>query len=176
MGTQPSTAPVVTEALHEALWGASEARALHAALYLLDRGERSNRGVARGLVFGGLRWEPTGNQAERSLLNLLADPLGRAPALDALRAGLLGKYRSHLEVVARLLVLAGEPLHERLLRELAASGHGPEWPVGPLAALAFSGRVDEAREGALRLGIEELTALLGEEPFPAAELTISSPA
>jgi hypothetical protein len=60
LGTQPSMAPVVTEALHEALWGASEGRALHAALYLLDRGERSNRGVARGWCsagFGGNPWE-----------------------------------------------------------------------------------------------------------------------
>jgi hypothetical protein len=105
---------------------------------------------------------------EHRLLMLLEDPLARAPAIDALRAGLLGRYRGHLGLVAYLLVRAGDPLHERLLCELAGSGHDPEGPIAPLAALAFTGRVEEAREAARQFGIEELVRLLGEEPFPAA--------
>lgn len=161
---RPSMAPAVSEALNRALWGENSDAAWGAAVYMIDRGELQNPGIPRALVFGGLSHYRHMSDAEKLLAKLLADPSCRSAAIDALGAGLLGEYHGERFHVATLLVKAGAPLNDLMLREIGEVSRW--WPVGPLALLAAENRVREAREGAKRLGIASLAELLGDDPFP----------
>ena len=76
--------------------------------------------------------------------------------------------RGYMTNVAALLILAGEPLSDRLLAEFDSEFAVRHSPFVQLAALALSGRVDEARERARSFGLQQLVGLLGDEPFPDA--------
>ncbi len=173
--SRPLIAPLVNEALHRALWSKKSRRAWSAAAYMMDRGESTDPGVARGVVLGGLFGDGEGfaENSDSRIVTLLDDAESRQAVLNALRAVLLwvkceheGEPRGPVLKIAALLVLAGEQLHETLLAEFDRDAVFRRWPITPLAALARSGRVDEAREAASRLGLTRLVSVLGNEPFP----------
>lgn len=168
LSKQPLVAAAVTEALQQALWGEDEWRAHSAAAYLMDQGHHCDPGVARGLVSGGgmFSHRHRGGGADTRVWTLLADPVCRPAVVNALRALLLGEERGYMVNVAALLILAGEALSDRLLAEFDSEFAVRHSPLVALAALALSGRVDEARERARSLGLQNLVGLLGDEPLP----------
>lgn len=168
LSKQPLVAAAVTEALQQALWGEDEWRAHSAATYLMDQGQRCDPGVARGLVSGGMFRHGHRGGADTRVWALIADPVCRPGVVNALRALLLGEERGYMINVAALLILAGEALSDRLLAEFDSEFAVRHSPFVPLAALALSGRVDEARERARSLGLQQLVGLLGDEPLPDA--------
>lgn len=163
------TAPTVTEALNKALWGTDPEAASAAAVYLMDRGERANPGIPRGLVFSGMHYEAE-SEVERRLLSLLDDPNSRSVAIDALNAALYGDRGDHFPV-ASLLVRAGAQLHDLLVAELNITCDRS--PVALLAVLALTGRAREVRDAAQRLSLSALVDLIGDEPFPLGITEVS---
>lgn len=156
----PWMATAVNEALNRAAWGSDLPAAWSAAIYMMDRGMCMNPGVSRGLVFAGLL--PHEPEAESRLLRLLADPNSRSSTMDMLNASLYGEYECFH--VASLLIRTGAEIHDRLVMKLA-QGHESR-PVGVLALLALSGRGNEVRSRAQRLGLSKLVDLIGDEPVP----------
>lgn len=154
-------APVVREALNRALWNTKAGAAWGAAVYLMDRGESSNPGVPRGIVFGGVLHYDYRAEAEPRLAALLADPKSRNLALDALGAGLYGEYRGARFHSASLLVRLGAQFNDRIVIEIA--GAARHWPVASLCLLALLGRASQARETAKRLDLSHLVELIGDE-------------
>jgi hypothetical protein len=162
----PLACAAVWEALQQATWSENDRRAWTAAVYLMDRVHVTDTAVARGLVFGGIRGHGPREGAEMRVRTLLTNPASRDGALNTLRALLIGEDRGYMPNVASLLVLAGEPLCERIMREFDSEFVARHSPFIPLAVLALSGRVDEARERARTLDLRRLLNLLGDEPFP----------
>jgi hypothetical protein len=159
--SDPAMSPAVTEALNRALWGTNAGAAWGAAIYLMDRGESSNTGIARGVVFGGMLHERHQAEVSDRLAVLLADPKSRNAALDALGAALYGEHRGERFHVASLLMRAGAELNDRIVGELAESSR--YWPAAPLSLLALSGRASEARDIAMRLNLTGFVELIGDE-------------
>jgi hypothetical protein len=159
--SDPAMSPAVTEALNRALWGTNAGAAWGAAIYLMDRGESSNTGIARGIVFGGMLNERHQADVRDRLSALLADSKSRNAALDALGASLYGEHRGERFHVASLLMRAGAELNDRIVVELAESSR--YWPAAPLSLLALSGRASEARDIAMRLNLRGLVELIGDE-------------
>jgi hypothetical protein len=162
----PLVSAALWEALQQAVWSEHEERAWSAAVYLMDRAHLTDAGVARGLVFGGVCGHGPQEEAAMRVRALLADPASRDAALNMLRALLIGEDRGHMPNVASLLVLAGEPLSEQILREFDSDFVARHSPFLPLSALALAARVDEARERARTLDLRRLLNLLGDEPLP----------
>jgi hypothetical protein len=150
MRSDVALAPAIKDALNRALWGTNTSAAWGAAVYLMDRGEMNNPGVARGIVFGGLGHHPR-EDAERRLGILLSDRDCHDAAMDALGAGLFGEYRGERFHIASRLVREGVALNHRIVVELAEAAR--YWPVAPLSLLALSGRASEARAIAERLNL-----------------------
>lgn len=158
MRSDVALAPAVKDALNRALWGTNAPAAWGAAVYLMDRAEMDNPGVARGIVFGGLGHHPR-EDAERRLGILLADRRCHNAAMDALGAGLFGEYRGERFHVASRLVREGVELNHRIVVELAEAAR--YWPAAPLSLLALSGRASEARDIAKRLNLLAFVDLIG---------------
>ncbi len=159
--THPSERPGVLEGLNKSLWGEDNRAAWAAAVYMMDAGQHSNPGVPRGIVYGGLlTHDMYRHDAERRIEVLLRNPASRDATIDALGGGLYGEHRGERFNVASLLVRAGGALTDRVMVELGEAPH--RWPIAPLALLALSGRVAEAREAATRLKLTGLRELLGD--------------
>lgn len=97
---------------------------------------------------------------------LLAHPASRNGVVNALSTLLIGENRGYMLNVSALLILAGEPLNDRILAEFDSDVAARHSPSVPLAALALTGRVNEAREMARTLDLRRLLHLLGDEPLP----------
>jgi hypothetical protein len=158
MRSDVALAPAVKDALNRALWGTNASAAWGAAVYLMDRAEIDNPGVARGIVFGGLGHHPR-EDAEIRLGILLADRRCHDAAMDALGAGLFGEYRGERFHVASRLVREGVELNHRIVVELAEAAR--YWPAAPLSLLALSGRASEAGDIAKRLNLLAFVDLIG---------------
>jgi hypothetical protein len=174
IGTRPSMKFAMRSALCAALWGKDPEVACNAAVYVMDRGRATDQGVARGLVYGTSqfhhRWGgKTHAKALRRVRTLLLNPRTRDAAMDALGANLYehenersskdSKGRTlNFETVA-LLATCGIDLSEvfALTSEERLSWFAPQI----LALVALSGRVDESRNAAKRLGVAKLLDLLG---------------
>jgi len=166
LSTHPLVAAALREALQQAVWGEREEQAWSAAVYLMDRLQITDAGVARGLVFGGVGGHGPAQEADKRVRTLLVDPASRDGVVNALRVLLLGEDRGYMLNVASLLIVAGEPLGDRILAEYDSDFAARHSPFVPLATLALTGRVDEARERARALGLRRLLHLLGDEPLP----------
>ncbi len=166
---KPAMVVPVRAALREALWGQDAQVAWHASLYLIERGERVDSGIARGLVRGGLShdWRAPRTEAQRRLRALLRDPAARGAAEEALVSGLFvsdGGHRLCFEV-ASLLTGAGVDVAEALA---AAADEHMRWLAAPtLALVVLSGRIAETRAAARRLGSHGLLEILGAEDEPS---------
>jgi len=169
--SRPLIGVAVMEALQQALWGADGERAWSAAVYLMDSGDRSTPGLARALLFAGLSEHRFDEDVESRIRVLLENPASRAASLDALRVALLRGEPGRMVNVASLLVLAGEPLHERILAEFDSEHITRRWPLTPLSALALSGRVEAARAAARVGGFKRLLNLI---EAPADLQTVSN--
>jgi hypothetical protein len=158
-------ASAIDEALQQALWGEDAGDAAAAATYLVNRGQREDRGVARGIVLGGIFGHESPDESGIHIWTLLTDPESRIGVMGALRALLFGEERGYMLNIASMLIVAGEPLSDRILSECNSEYGLRHAPYAPLAALALSGRVDEAREKAHTLKLDRLVALIGDEPL-----------
>ncbi|MBI1817463.1 MAG: NACHT domain-containing protein [Deltaproteobacteria bacterium] len=158
----PSTAGLVADALGTALWSDDGRVAGAAAEYLVRRGESDFPGVARGLVRARAdhhrrRWDP-----EAHVQAFLRDSRMRQSVLDALGAAVFDDDEETSYDTARLLLGAGGRLSDRILDVLDRKAR-VDAPLGPLALLATTGQVDNARRLAEGRGMRDLVAVLGRE-------------
>jgi HEAT repeat protein len=156
---EPSTALWAKEALNRALWGSDMDAAWAAAKYALARGERTNPGIPRAIVFGGLlnwHWK----EAEGLMRPLIGEADTHTAAVDALTAGVYSEDEGRFRI-ARLLVEFGAPITDRLVTVMSEMARWQPWV--PLALVAITGRVDEAREAANQTGLREFSDILGVE-------------
>jgi len=159
---RPLIGIAVMEALQQALWSSDQGRAWSAAVYLMDSGAWATAGLGRALLFAGMTRGGFHEDADVRVRSLLENPASRAATLDALRAALVRAEVGRAANIASLLVLTGEPLHERILAEFDSEKARRRWPLAPLCALALSGRVDEARAAVRGSGFVRLRELIGE--------------
>jgi hypothetical protein len=151
--------PVIIDALHRALWSESVDAAWAAANYLLERGHAPNSGIFRALVIGGLLSRHP-REAEARLRNFLSDPGLRNAVIDALSVGMYpDEDEDVVSLPARLLVEARAPLSDRVMKALNDMVSWEPWV--PLALSAMTGRQEEIREAADRLGLAPLADALG---------------
>ena len=154
---QPGLMPVVLDTLNRALWTEDADAAWAAATYLLDQRHAANPGILRGLIFGGLltrRWR----EADARLRGFLSDQHSPSAIIDALNVAMFADDERR-SAVARLLIEAGAPLHDRTMSTLNELARTQPWV--PLAMLALTRRQDEATEVAARLALVELIDVLG---------------
>jgi hypothetical protein len=157
---QPTSAPVIIDALHRALWSEREDAAWAAAKYLLERGYAPNPGIVRALVSGGLMSQHR-REAEVHLRTFLTDPGLRSAVIDALNVGMYADDEM-ASAPACLLVEAGAPLHDRVV--MALNDLIPWQPWVPLALLALTSRQQEVGEAAVRLKLAPLADALSHSP------------
>ena len=97
-------------------------------------------------------------EAEAHLRAFLIQPGLRSAVIDALSMGMYANEEG-VFAPARLLVEAGAPLHDRVMKALNDMF---QWqPCVPLALLALTGRQQDAGEAAARLQFAPLAAALG---------------
>jgi hypothetical protein len=158
---RPEMAQAVRSALILGMWEKDAATSWTAAAYAMDNGHRELPGIARGLVFGRrFEWRDGGWETAERLELLLSDSDTRPQTIDAIYAGLYEEDHSHRFDLIGFLVRAGAPLYDKILSRMAdASRWG--MPAAPLAILALSGRIKEAREAAERLQFQEIVELIG---------------
>lgn len=164
---RPDVRARIWEALNRALWGEDEDAALGAARYLIERGEATNPGVARALVFGGLRHGSWINvEARRHTLGLLRRPESRENVILALEAFLGSNHPVENFEITSLLLQSGGALSTTMLKGL--EGMVRRHPESVLAVLTLSRQGSAVLHEAKRLGLDSLVKVIGDAPFPSA--------
>lgn len=165
--TVPSMSLPLRAALNESLWTSDPQTAWNAAIYLIERYNSTNPGIARALVHGGFShgWKAPRADARKRLRAMLVDPSTRDTTEEALISSLFipdEGHRFNFEV-ASLLASSGFDTSEALA--LTEHEH-MRWLAAPVLALvALSGRIEETRSAARRVGSQALLDILGTEPM-----------
>lgn len=157
-----TTAGIATDALGSALWSSDGALGGAAAEFLARRGDARSSGIIRGLVRTLPDRRRRGWNPFAHLEALLHDGDTRDAVIAALSAALFDDTDDLRYDAARLLLESGGAITKPLLDildEVARTG----MPIGPLALLASTRRVEETRllAGDTR---RALTDLLGGAP------------
>jgi len=131
------------------------------AAYIVDKHAPVQAGVIKGLLRGGGWKHPWNLETKQWIQKTLQDPATREEAIAELLAGLCEEARFPRFGLVSMLVCAGTPLYDKVLKTMADACR---WgmPTAPLALLAWSNRAPEAREAARRFGYFDLANLIGD--------------
>jgi energy-coupling factor transporter ATP-binding protein EcfA2 len=154
-------------ALNEALWAKDTQIMWNAAIYLVEQCGSTNPVIAHALLRGGLchNWEAPRANARKRLRAMLIEPSTKIAAEEALISNLfiLDEGNRFNFEVASLLAGTGFDMSEALA--LTFDEH-MRWFAAPVLALvAMTGRVEETRNAATRIGAQNLLNIIGNEPM-----------
>lgn len=140
----PTTAGLFADAIGAALWSPDATVSAAAAEYLLRRGDRHSSGVTRGLIRALSARYRRGWSPHALLPALLRGADTREATIGGLGAAIFDDAEELRYEATRLLVASGELLTAPLLDILDRAARS-SIPIGPLALLASTRRVDEIR-------------------------------
>jgi len=157
--SRPECDAAAWEALNAAVWGENDDVAWGAAVYLMDRGDYGNPGIAHAFAHAGFSNGRRDGLAAARLHMLLQNPTARPWATMALLQRAHTGYSGDRYRAVSILLRGGAELVDGLVRVL--NEQRESWPLAPLALLAVTGQVENARKAALRVGATKLSAILG---------------
>ena len=155
----------IRSALNEALWLDDPQTAWNAAIYLMEKYNSVNFGIARALVYGGFShgWRAPRADARRRLRAMLIDSSTKDITREALISSLFipdNDSRLNFEA-ASLLASADFDVSEALA---LTADENIRWMATPVLALvALSGQIEETRNAAKCCGSRNLLDILGTE-------------